>query len=268
MTLNGIYIFNDKINFKHSNISYSLIASMLLSIDDDETEIDEIKFDTINKELSYRIDATYYLLYSNNVWVTPANVRSLTFDTPLMISISKEFILFVDNLKPSNNELFMMTYKYGGDARVVNKFSSLNSPNVIVGAFTKPSNINNLEIDFESYNIIDFNYVYIPILNRFYFLETYTILAQGLIRLFLHCDVLYTFSDTIYNSSGYVERTSDSNYYNNYIIDTESQELVDEEIEIIDIEKGTSGKLIDSTSWDITKEVSPLLLSVVRGTPH
>lgn len=76
---------------------------------------------------------------------------------------------------------------------------------------------------------LNINYCYIEELNRYYFIDSYTIEKNNLIKLQLETDVLMTFKNDILLSSGIVKETK--NNQNNFssqfeLLDTKQQKIL------------------------------------------
>lgn len=67
--------------------------------------------------------------------------------------------------------------------------------------------------------VINRNYAHISSFNRYYFIRNYTFLTTNLIQLELHVDVLMSFKTDIEKLNGILERTSKTEYQNNFILD-------------------------------------------------
>lgn len=64
-------------------------------------------------------------------------------------------------------------------------------------------------------DIIDFNYIHIPKLNRFYYVDDVEIYPNKIYMLTLICDVLMSFKDDILNSQANITvQTNYNDYYN------------------------------------------------------
>lgn len=81
--------------------------------------------------------------------------------------------------------------------------------------FKKEVNIYNPVIMLKYDDVIDFNYIHIPKLGRFYFIDDYEIFPNKIYMLNLKCDALMSFKDDILNSEGNItSQTNYNDYYN------------------------------------------------------
>lgn len=104
-------------------------------------------------------------------------------------------------------------YNYSDNPKIVNK--TLPIPTAFNGllydstnVFTPTVKIRNSNFDYKFYN-----YCYIPILQRFYFVENVSIIQNNVVELNLRLDLLKTFSQSILNSSGTVVSRENANKY-------------------------------------------------------
>ena len=100
-------------------------------------------------------------------------------------------------------------YTYTGDRRILNKYLTLiQTVNII--AITDDTNILNptIIIDTRAFN---FNYVYIPDFNRYYYVDDITLMGGERIALKLSCDVLMSHKAAILSSQVLADRSA-SNY--------------------------------------------------------
>ena len=101
---------------------------------------------------------------------------------------------------------------------------TLNDAVVLNGAFRSEIDSIDVIVEIES-DTYDFNYVYIPSLNKYYFLQNIVHVNQKIIRMQLHCDVLMTYKADILASYGLVIQGGAINpYYSS--IERESRQTI------------------------------------------
>lgn len=98
----------------------------------------------------------------------------------------------------------------------VDKTNYLNQVGTLYGIFKEETSIMKPEIIIE-YGVIDFNYIYIPLLNRYYYVNEIISVRNNLWKIRLNCDVLMSFKSDILNLECYVSRNEYT--YNEYIED-------------------------------------------------
>lgn len=89
----------------------------------------------------------------------------------------------------------------------------------ITGTLREECDLVNPTITLELNYVPQFNYVYIPIFNRYYFVNNFRNIRNKLWEMQLHCDVLMTYKTEILACGGIVGRTG--NAYSPYIRDEE-----------------------------------------------
>lgn len=100
------------------------------------------------------------------------------------------------------------TYLFLGDSRKVDKTLTLVDTYLnadIVGDMSIQSPIISLQLDSFT-DVINFNYIYIPELRRYYYVENSTIREDGFVQIQCRVDVLKSFKTDILASTQYVER--------------------------------------------------------------
>lgn len=112
----------------------------------------------------------------------------------------------------------MILYKNSSDVHRVDKTDFLEYVGELVGVFRAPCSIVLPEVVIE-YGIVNFNYVYIPIFKRYYYVSNVTYINKGLLRVSLKVDVLMSFKNTIYNQKGLIKRNEFD--YNDELVDSE-----------------------------------------------
>lgn len=101
---------------------------------------------------------------------------------------------------------------------------TLNNAVVIEGAFRSEIDSMDVIVEIES-NTYEFNYVHIPSLNKYYFLQNIVHVNQKIIRMLLHCDVLMTYKADILASYGLVIQGGTINpYYSS--IESDSRQTI------------------------------------------
>ena len=101
---------------------------------------------------------------------------------------------------------------------------TLNNAIVVDGAFRGEIDSIDVIVEIES-NTYDFNYVYIPSLNKYYFLQNIVHVNAKVIRMLLHCDVLMTYKTDILASYGLVIQGGTINPYYSSIESESRQEI-------------------------------------------
>lgn len=92
-------------------------------------------------------------------------------------------------------------YQYQGNPNTINK--TLTNPNVISGYMSNDLDIDSPTIKLASYELI-YNYVYIPLLKRYYFIDAVRIDPNGIWHTKLTLDVLKTFAGEIMKATVHV----------------------------------------------------------------
>ena len=101
---------------------------------------------------------------------------------------------------------------------------TLNNAVIVNGAFRSEIDSIDVIVEIES-DTYDFNYVYIPSLNKYYFLQNLVHVNAKIIRMQLHCDVLMTYKTDILASYGLVTQGGTINpYYSS--IDSDSRQTI------------------------------------------
>lgn len=101
---------------------------------------------------------------------------------------------------------------------------TLNNAVVVDGAFRGEIDSIDVIVEIES-NTYDFNYVYIPSLNKYYFLQNIVHVNAKIVRLYLHCDVLMTYKTDILASYGLIKQGGTINpYYSS--IESDSRQTI------------------------------------------
>lgn len=87
----------------------------------------------------------------------------------------------------------------------------------VYGALREEIDLTSPFVTFEYDSVPDFNYVYIPSLSRYYFVNNITSIRTHVYRLDLHVDVLKTYDTDIRKQNAFISRCENS--YNRFIVD-------------------------------------------------
>lgn len=113
-------------------------------------------------------------------------------------------------------------YKVTNQPNELNK--TLNNAVVVNGSFRGEIDSMDVIVEIES-NTYEFNYIHIPSLNKYYFLQNIIHVNAKIIRMLLHCDVLMTYKTDILASYGLVTQGGTINpYYSS--IDSDSRQTI------------------------------------------
>lgn len=130
------------------------------------------------------------------------------------------------------NHLSLNLYKLRGDERIVDKTTYITSVGTVYGTFKEATDILSPSIVIER-GEVDFNYVYVKDLNRYYFVESFISERMNLWRLNLRVDVLMSYKNEIRSTQQFILR-SQSNY---------NRMLLDDKISITQSRKYTFTQL-------------------------
>ena len=101
---------------------------------------------------------------------------------------------------------------------------TLNNAVIVNGSFRSEIDSMDVIVEIEA-NTYDFNYIHIPSLNKYYFLQNLVHVNAKVIRMLLHCDVLMTYKTDILASYGLVTQGGTINpYYSS--IDSDSRQSI------------------------------------------
>lgn len=106
--------------------------------------------------------------------------------------------------------MLIKTYNYNGEPNRVNK--TLQENEEYTGVLNSTVNVLEPVIRFRTRNVVTFNYVYIESLNRYYFVSE--IRQDGdICTVYLRTDVLMTYKDKIFDSTGTLTKGETVNGY-------------------------------------------------------
>lgn len=112
-------------------------------------------------------------------------------------------------------------YKYTGERNRMNK--TLGDYVTVQSNFNIEYNLINPSIKIAQSEIFDYNYCYIPEIDRYYFIDRVNIRRGGFFELYLTLDVLQTYHDKILALYGTVTQSQNTDYLNGANIPVKSQ---------------------------------------------
>ena len=120
--------------------------------------------------------------------------------------------------RPLSTKFEIHTYKSSAEQNRVDKTNFLTADMIISGVLREASSLIHPSITFTSDIIPTFNYVYIPIFNRYYYVTDITSIKNKLWQMSLTVDVLMTYKEALLACTGYIDRNE--NEYNGLIPDS------------------------------------------------
>lgn len=146
--------------------------------------------------------------YAPLVWVDE-KYKIITFENVELSSPLYQWAYLKSNLRFSS-EVEIQLYQCTAETNRVDKTDYLALLDTITGTMRDTISVTNMSIEIE-YPIPTFNYVYIPLFNRYYFVDDISSVVYGVWSVALSVDVLMSYKDTIKTLEAFVDR-SQSNY--------------------------------------------------------
>lgn len=220
-----VYVNTYTVNSTKGDINYGIIEKAPPMKKANLSTLDNRKTLTLTGEN----DKDYQIIWSS---YTPADKiflglsRSPNSSVPL-IPVGKEVpVSFNDSTalyevygkyKPLSTKFEIHTYKSSAEQNRVDKTNFLTADMIISGVLREASSLIHPSITFTSDIIPTFNYVYIPIFNRYYYVTDITSIKNKLWQMSLTVDVLMTYKEALLACTGYIDRNE--NEYNGLIPD-------------------------------------------------
>lgn len=169
-------------------MSYSDILNLYINNSSRELEIEDESFVTHFDELS-------------------TNGRYIEFDGELD-SNYELLTYFIENniveVLPNANETLLYLYTQNSENNALEKDITL--VNIIAGKFNHSIGVKSLNVDVVNIDM-NFNYVYIPSLHRYYYVDSVEIVSNDVRRLMLKEDVLMSWKTLIRSQQGFISRS-------------------------------------------------------------
>ena len=166
---------------------------------------------------------------------TPNSKRAMLVEGDNSISIYNDitfYPVYIRYVVPSttfNIEL----YQNSAEVNRVDKGQYLAPVGSLVGALRDECSMLTPSIVYQSESVPTFNYVYIPIFNRYYFVTSLSSVSKNVWRMELNCDVLMSYKNEILLLQGVVGRQEID--FNPMLVDSELPTQDNPEVEIVNI---------------------------------
>ena len=168
-----------------------------------------------NKFLLYNFpfpeDIPRELFFDGNIWSDGVNVYLSAKYSVGGTNIYYNYILepaddtnFDHELPATANTVTINLYMNNSEKNVIGK--SLTSVRNLNGTFKQEADIVNLSTQVDLSSLPNFNYIRVPLFNRYYFVDNIVNIRDGLWEISCHVDVLESFKDTIMSTYGLIER--------------------------------------------------------------
>ena len=180
-----------------------------------------LDIDGVNREVDIWDSQGGGASYTTHFDDLSTNGRWIEFDGDIFDGLGNLMYFITKNIiqiSPIANSVLVYLYTQNSENNALSK--SLTFVNVIAGQFNSAFNLKNPILDFKYTDSGDVlcNYMYIPSLFRYYFVESVDIISSDYIRYKLREDVLMTWASLITQQNALVVR-SETNSSNNLLID-------------------------------------------------
>ena len=122
-------------------------------------------------------------------------------------------------------------YQNSAEVNRVDKREYLVGVGGLSGVLREECSMLTPSIVYQSSNVPSFNYVFIPIFNRYYYVTSLSSVSKNLWRMELNCDVLMTYKEQIFLLQGVIGRQE--NDFNDFLIDDKIPTQKDAIVEVL-----------------------------------
>lgn len=141
------------------------------------------------------------------------------------------------NVRKNYTSFDIEIYQNSAEVNRVDKTGYLTNVGTLSGALRDECSMLAPSIVYQSESVPTFNYVYIPIFNRYYFVTSLSSVSKNVWRMELNCDVLMSYKNEILLLHGVIGRQE--NDFNPLLIDDELPTQNNPIVEVIDIPSNT-----------------------------
>lgn len=179
------------------------------------------KFTTITGDVTGtytpQIPSGYKLIgYSHSPNSTKAIIP---LDTEITYNVLEDFTFYevYGKYRPIDTPFSIKLYQNKAEANRVDKTNYITLVKEVLGVLRESTSIIDFSVVLELDTFPNFNYVYIEIFNRYYFVSDIVSVNKNIWEVSLSCDVLMSYKDAINACTGFVDRNE--NTYNLLIVD-------------------------------------------------
>lgn len=152
--------------------------------------------------------------YTNNFYRLSEDGTYIEFVGTPNKPASIEKLIDLGLLEIIPNGTLVYVYKQNSPNNALNK--SLTFVDILDGKFNQVIGLKNIDIDLINFER-NFNYVYIPLLQRYYYVDSVELISADYSRLHLKEDVLMSWKNLIKQQTAYIERQE--NNYDDDLVD-------------------------------------------------
>ena len=233
------FMFTTTKAYKFSFIEYNNIYNISNSKDDviyktltGQSPISKLKFTQSGDTIGYnfttitgdvtgtytpQIPSGYKLIgYSPSPNSTKAIIP---LDTEITYNVLEDFTFYevYGKYRPIDTPFSIKLYQNKAEANRVDKTNYITLVKEVLGVLRESTSIIDFSVVLELDTFPNFNYVYIEIFNRYYFVSDIVSVNKNIWEVSLSCDVLMSYKDAINACTGFVDRNE--NTYNLLIVD-------------------------------------------------
>lgn len=171
---------------------------------------------------------------------TPNSTRApYPINTDIEVGIYENYSFYAVFLtyRPPATTFNIELYQNSAEANRVDKGQHLAPVGTLLGALRDECSMLTPSIVYQSESVPTFNYVYIPIFNRYYFVTSLSSVNKNVWRMELNCDVLMSYKNEILLLQGVIGRQEID--FNPLLVDNELPTQNNTIVEVIDIPSDT-----------------------------
>lgn len=151
---------------------------------------------------------------------SPNSTKSIIpLDTEITYNVLEDFTFYevYGKYRPIDTPFSIKLYHNKAEANRVDKTNYITLVKEVLGVLRESTSIIDFSVVLELDTFPNFNYVYIEIFNRYYFVSDIVSVNKNIWEVSLSCDVLMSYKDAINACTGFVDRNE--NTYNLLIVD-------------------------------------------------